>query len=146
MPWPSRSEAFPAGAAGDGRTCSILLVEDDPAVADLVRTLLNRVPGWGVTVVHDAAAAGEVLRHVRVEMLLLEVHLPGPSAVALLDELPRERRWHRPAVVLLSGHSDRPESAALVAPGDPVQRVTTPRDREALVSAFRRATAETAAA
>ena len=31
-------------------TLTILVVEDDVANAELLRTLLNRVPGWGATV------------------------------------------------------------------------------------------------
>ena len=42
-----------------GSTLTILVVEDDHAVAELMRSVLNRVPGWGATVVHDAAAARE---------------------------------------------------------------------------------------
>ena len=54
-----------------GRTLTILVVEDDEAVAELIRTVLNRVSGWGATVVHDAAAASEVFRHVEIEVLVL---------------------------------------------------------------------------
>jgi len=42
------------------QTLSILVVEDDEAVAELVRAVLNDVVGWGTTVVHNAAAAREV--------------------------------------------------------------------------------------
>lgn len=64
-----------------GATRTILVVEDDVAVAELVRMVLNRVSGWGATVVHDAAAAREVFRHVLVEVLLVDVNLPGISGL-----------------------------------------------------------------
>ena len=44
-----------SGACRDA--LSIVVVEDDPAVAELVRTVPDRVPDWGATVVPDAAAA-----------------------------------------------------------------------------------------
>jgi CheY-like chemotaxis protein len=49
-----------------GSTLTILVVDDDQAVAELLRELLNDVPGWGATVVHDAAAARAVFRHRQV--------------------------------------------------------------------------------
>jgi hypothetical protein len=52
-----------------GKTLSILVVEDDEAAAELIRTILNNVVGWGATVVHDAAAARAVFHHVQIEVL-----------------------------------------------------------------------------
>jgi PleD family two-component response regulator len=60
-------------ADASGETLSILVVEDEVAVAELIRTILNQEPGWGATVVHDAAAAREVFRHVRIEVLVVDV-------------------------------------------------------------------------
>jgi DNA-binding response OmpR family regulator len=57
-------------------TVTILVVDDDQAVAELSRELLNDIPGWGATVVHDAAAARAVFSHVKVEVLVLDVNLP----------------------------------------------------------------------
>jgi len=92
--------------ASDGHTLSILVVEDDHAVAELLRALLNQVPGWGATVVHDAAAAREVFRHVNVEALVLDVNLPGISGIELLDLLEEDKGWHGPPVVLTSANGD----------------------------------------
>ena len=77
-------------AGGRGATLSILVVEDDAATAELVRTILYLVPGWGATVVHDAAAAREVFTHVRIEVLVLDVNLPGISGPELLALLRRD--------------------------------------------------------
>jgi DNA-binding response OmpR family regulator len=90
-----------------GRTTSILVVEDDHAVAELIRELLNQVPGWGATVVHDAAAAREVFRHVRVEVLVLDVDLPGISGLELLALLRQDQRWDEPPVLLMSAEPDQ---------------------------------------
>jgi DNA-binding response OmpR family regulator len=58
-------------------TVSILVVEDDPGVADLLRELLNDVDGWGATVVPDAAAARSTVQQVQIDVLVLDVELPG---------------------------------------------------------------------
>jgi CheY-like chemotaxis protein len=85
-----------------GRTLSILVVEDDEAVAELVQTILNDEPGWGATVVHDAPAARQVFRHVRIEVLVLDVNLPGISGLELLDLLRHDPEWNDPPIILMS--------------------------------------------
>jgi DNA-binding response OmpR family regulator len=84
------------------QTLSILVVEDDEAVAELVRTILNDVPGWGATVVHDASAARTVFHHVRIEMLVLDVNLPGISGLELLALLRQDPHWNKPPTILMS--------------------------------------------
>src|SRR3954469_23388423 len=90
-------------------TLTILVVEDDAAVAELLRELLNDVPGWGATVVHDAAAARAVFHHVRVEVLVLDVNLAGISGLELLELLRRDDAWHDPPIILISAIPDQPE-------------------------------------
>src|SRR5919112_2781256 len=92
-----------------GATLSILVVEDDEPTAELLRAVLNDVSGWGATVVHDAAAAREVFKHVRIEVLVLDVNLPGISGVELLELLRRDPHWEEPPVILMSADGQRPE-------------------------------------
>ena len=87
-----------------GQTLSILVVEDDEAVAELIRTVLNDVTGWGATVVHDASAAREVFRHVRIEVLVLDVNLPGISGLELLVLLRQDPHWNEPPIILMSAN------------------------------------------
>ena len=91
-----------------GATLTILVVEDDIATAELLREVLNDVPGWGATVVHDAAAARAVFHHVQVEMLVLDVNLPGITGLELLELLRRDSEWKEPPVVLVSANPDQP--------------------------------------
>jgi CheY-like chemotaxis protein len=107
-----------------GKTLSILVVEDDEAVAELIRTVLNDVVGWGATVVHDAAAAREVFRHVQIELLVIDVNLPGISGIELLALLRQDPHWHEPPIILMSA--------------DAGQVAITDALRERLVTAFLR--------
>ena len=118
---------------GYGATLSILVVEDDHAVAELLRTLLNQVPGWGATVVHDAAAAREVLRHVRIEALVVDVNLPGISGLELLDLLRRDPEWHDPPVILMSAVLTEAEVQDAIRRGVAVTFVPKPFDVDVLV-------------
>jgi DNA-binding response OmpR family regulator len=92
-----------------GSTVTILVVDDDRAVAELLRELLNGVPGWGATVVHDAAAARAVFHHIRVEVLVLDVNLPGISGLELLELLRRDEAWHDPPIIFISAVPDQPD-------------------------------------
>lgn len=118
-----------------GRTLSILVVEDDEATAELVRALLDDVPGWGATVVHDAAAAREVFRHVRIEVLVLDVNLPGISGLELLALLRGDTHWHEPPVILMSANPDQPDLRAAVQHDAAVRFIAKPFDVDEFLEA-----------
>lgn len=120
-----------------GSTLSILVVEDDQAVAELIRTLLNQVPGWGATVVHDAAAAREVLRHVRIEVLVVDVNLPGISGLELLELLHADPSRHAPPVILMSANAEQPGIAAAIHSGVATKVIAKPFDVDYLVKEIR---------
>ena len=117
-----------------GRTLSVLVVEDDEAVAELLRTLLNQVSGWGATVVHDAAAAREVFRHVRIEALVVDVNLPGISGLELLDLLRRDPQWREPPVILMSANFTEAEVQEAIRRGVAVKFLPKPFDVDVLIS------------
>ena len=116
-----------------GATLSILVVEDDVAVAELIRTVLNDVSGWGATIVHDAAAAREVFRHVRIEVLIVDVNLPGISGLELLELLRNDPHWDEPPVLLMSAHPDQAAIAIAMRDGLVTKFLRKPFDVEELV-------------
>jgi CheY-like chemotaxis protein len=122
-----------------GKTLSILVVEDDVATAELVRALLNDVPGWGATVVHDAAAARAVFRHVRIEVLVLDVNLPGITGLELLALLRRDPHWDEPPVVLMSADVDQPQVQTAIHGGEAVRFIAKPFDVDQLVEVIEQA-------
>src|SRR4051794_14034943 len=98
-----------------GPTVTILVVDDDQAIAELLRELLNDVPGWGATVVHDASAARAVFHHIRVEVLVLDINLPGISGLELLELLRRDAAWRDPPIVFITAVPDQPDVQAVAA-------------------------------
>jgi DNA-binding response OmpR family regulator len=118
---------------GDGDTVSILVVEDDVAVAELIRTILNQVPGWGSTVVHDAAAAREVFRHVQIEVLVMDVNLPGISGLELLTLLRQDPHWNESPVLLMSAQVNQPGIAGALREGLVTRFLRKPFDVDELV-------------
>ena len=137
---PTSRRASPA-AAGADQTLTILVVEDNTPTAALLQAVLNDVPGWGATVVHDAAAALAVACRVRVDALVLDLHLPGLSGLELLARWRADPTWSDPPVVLITARGEHPAVRAAVADGQVDALVPKPFDVDDLVAAVRRVVA-----
>ena len=125
-----------------GLTLTILVVEDDAPVAELVRVILNGVPGWGATVVHDAAAARQVFRHVQIEVLIIDVNLPGISGLELLELLRADPHWQEPPVILVSANPGQPGLQEAIRHGQAARFIAKPFDVDQIVEAVQQAAAE----
>jgi DNA-binding response OmpR family regulator len=125
----------------DGQTLSILVVEDDVAVAELIRTVLNDVAGWGATVVHDASAAREVFRHVLIDVLVVDVNLPGISGLELLALLRHDSHWNEPPVLLLSARPTQDGIETALREGLVTRLLAKPFDVDQIVAEVHEAAA-----
>ncbi len=66
----------------------VLIVEDDPVVAEVHRLLVHRAPGFvPVAIAGSAAAAAEQIRRVRPQLVLLDLGLPDHNGLAVLRQL-----------------------------------------------------------
>ncbi len=100
--------AIPQPDAGRGQwskgTETVLLVEDAPMIRRLAREIIQRA---GYTVI-EAADAEQAMRlagqHERIELLLTDLIMPGPSGVELAEQLRRLRPDIR--VLYMSGYTD----------------------------------------
>lgn len=105
---------FSAATPGTTRVPRILIAEDDPAAADLLRTLLERV-GYEVTVATTGLSALHMLEEgAPPDALLLDWMLPEVSGVEICRQV--RRRWD--PVVL------------------PILMVTAKTDAESISTAF----------
>ncbi len=66
---------------------AILVVEDTPAIAEIIETVLNDIPGYQATAVADGAAALAFVAEVAVDLVLLDINLPGLDGFAIHDLL-----------------------------------------------------------
>lgn len=64
----------------------ILLVEDEPHIAEAIRFILGRA-GWGVEVEPDGARALARVRALRPEVVVLDLMLPGRSGIEILTDM-----------------------------------------------------------
>jgi two-component system, CitB family, response regulator MalR len=66
----------------------VLLVEDDPMVAELNRVYVERVGGFEtIASVRSGAEAMEVLRKRTVDLILLDIFMAGQSGMDLMTEI-----------------------------------------------------------
>jgi DNA-binding response OmpR family regulator len=70
----------------------VLVVEDDPAIADLVQRYLLR-EGFGVHVEKDGTAALAAVRRLRPAAVVLDVGLPGMDGIEVCRTLRAEGDW-----------------------------------------------------
>ncbi|HEY8599024.1 MAG TPA: response regulator [Thermomicrobiales bacterium] len=66
---------------------AILVVEDTPAIAEIIEALLNDIPQYQATAVVNGADALAFVAEVRVDLVLLDVNLPGLDGFAIHDLL-----------------------------------------------------------
>ncbi|MHB1613988.1 MAG: response regulator transcription factor [Actinomycetes bacterium] len=70
----------------------VLVVEDERAIADLLRLYLSRA-GFGVHVATDGESALEAVRSVRPVAVLLDVGLPGIDGIEVVRRLRAAEDW-----------------------------------------------------
>ena len=97
-------------AAGEGNSCTILLVDDEPAILDLhARLLQNLAPTCRILKAADGREALELMARHRPDLVLLDLIMPVLDGFGVLEAM-REREALRniPVIVLtariLTGH------------------------------------------
>jgi DNA-binding response OmpR family regulator len=70
----------------------VLVVEDEPAIADVIRLNLARA-GYGVQVEHDGGRALDAIRRHRPAAIILDVGLPTLDGVEICRRLRAEQDW-----------------------------------------------------
>ena len=69
----------------------VLLVEDDPMVAELNRMYVSRVGGFEVLAsVRSGAEALDLLQRQPVDLLLLDIFMPGQSGIELMGAIRKQ--------------------------------------------------------
>jgi len=64
---------------------AIVVVEDNEAIAELIKDLLNAEPDYQAVAVNDGALAIDVIRSVKASLILLDIGLPGLDGLQVYD-------------------------------------------------------------
>jgi CheY-like chemotaxis protein len=103
---------------------SILVVDDEPDVADLFRQRFRRETREGTYVMHFAASAAEALQRLGAEVLppliviLSDINMPGMDGLALLREIKKLRPDLPVMMVTAYGDEERRRQATASGAAD----------------------------
>lgn len=117
----------------DGKPIQVLVVDDEPVLAELVSMAL-RYEGWDIATAGDGAAAIALARDNPPDVVVLDVMLPDMSGLDVLKAL-RERQPGLPLLLLTAKDSVEDRIAGLTAGGD--DYVTKPFSIEEVVLRLR---------
>ena len=78
--------------ASDSRSSLVMVVEDDPAIAQMISLQLE-LSGYRTHVERDGLAALEAIRRERPDVVLLDIGLPGLDGVQVCRRLRAEDDW-----------------------------------------------------
>ncbi|HTR57986.1 MAG TPA: phosphate regulon transcriptional regulator PhoB [Casimicrobiaceae bacterium] len=125
---------------------SILVVEDEPAIQELLRVNLEDA-GFVVRTVPDAESALAQIRHVLPDLLLLDWMLPGQSGLALARGLRGEPRTRELPIIMVTARGEEADRVAGLEAwvDDYVTKPFSPRELKARIKAVLRRRAPEAA-
>jgi DNA-binding response OmpR family regulator len=90
--------------AGKSSSISVLMIEDDPSIAEMYRVQLEH-DGYSVFVAATAEVALDTLSEASPDIVLLDLLLPDRSGFEMLAAL-NERFPNHPPVVILSNYGE----------------------------------------
>ena len=94
-----------------GPSSTILIVEDELAIVELVRFTLKGA-GWDAHAVHTTADAWEYLQHKRPQLILLDWMLPGESGLVLAKRWRANPRTKSIPLIMLTARGDESDRVA----------------------------------
>jgi two-component system OmpR family response regulator len=117
----------------DGSPIKVLVVDDEPALSELVSMVL-RYEGWDVATAADGAAGIRQAAAMNPDVVVLDLMLPDMSGLDVLQELHRIRP-ELPVLLLTAKDSMEDRIAGLAAGGD--DYVTKPFSVEEMILRLR---------
>jgi two-component system, OmpR family, phosphate regulon response regulator PhoB len=118
---------------------NILLVEDEPAIQELIAVNLEHA-GHHVIRAKDAEGALGIVRNALPDVLLIDWMLPGMSGVSLARQLRLEERTRQIPIILLTARGAETDKVAGLEAGadDYVTKPFSPRELLARIKAVLR--------
>lgn len=77
----------------------VLVVEDEPAIGQLIADAISDEPGYCAIHIAAPAAALEATKHVTPDVMVVDVWLPGMSGFELYDRLKKDPRTSKVPVL-----------------------------------------------
>ena len=83
---------------------SILVVEDEACIQDLIKTILSKA-GYRITPAHDAESAGRLLKVNTHDLALVDWMLPGQSGLSLVQQVRAEPFTRDLPIIMVTARS-----------------------------------------
>ena len=127
-------------------SASILVVEDEPAIQELLRVNLEDA-GFSVQAVADAESAHAQIRSALPDLILLDWMLPGQSGLAFARALRGDARTRELPIIMVTARSDESDRVAglEVWVDDYVTKPFSPRELKARIKSVLRRRARSVA-
>jgi len=125
---------------------SILVVEDEPAILELIKVNLTDA-GYAVKAAEDAETAREALKQQLPDLVLLDWMLPGQSGLALARQLRGDSRTRELPIIMVTARTEETDKVAGLEAwvDDYVTKPFSPRELKARIKAVLRRRAPEAA-
>jgi len=98
------------------REHTVLAVDDDPMVLDMLRALLE-TEGMRIIALGDPAAFWDAVEQTAPDLVILDVDMPGVDGIELCRVLRNDRRWAQLPVLFLTARTDRATIQRVFASG-----------------------------
>ena len=118
---------------------NILLVEDEPAIQELIAANLNRA-GHHVVRAADAESAQRIVREALPDLILLDWMLPGASGIELARRLRADERTRAIPIIMLTARGEEQDKVTGLETGadDYITKPFSPRELVARIKAVLR--------
>ena len=118
---------------------TILLVEDEPAILDLLEFTLGP-KGYRIKRAMDATSALDVVRDALPDLMIVDWMLPGESGVQLARALRADSRTKHIPIIMLTARADEADKISGLEAGadDYITKPFSPRELVARVNALLR--------
>ena len=94
-------------ALNDVKAAKILIVEDDPLNANLLREILEEDGYFNIFMTQDPFQVLTLHEKNKFDIILLDIQLPGMSGIQVLENLQRASKGDFLPVIMLTAHNDR---------------------------------------
>lgn len=118
---------------------NILLVEDEPAIQELIAANLNRA-GHHVVRASDAESAQRIVREALPDLILLDWMLPGASGIEFARRLRADERTRAIPIIMLTARGEEQDKVMGLETGadDYITKPFSPRELVARIKAVLR--------
>ena len=111
----------------------ILIVDDDPAVIEYLKTLLG-LQGYEIILAADGVQAMEKAMKVKPDLIILDIMMPGGSGVTVYNRLKQSTLTQKIPIMFLTAMPQDQAREKMPPPQDQVLILSKPVDQDGFLT------------